>query len=224
VLFFCPGVDGIKSYGLVQRLNTLKAKKGWKQNMEENNKTLTDQEQNKSSESGESTNIDKSEDQAEEKKYTDTDLDRIIDRKFAKWQSEKQKEVDEAKRLTEMDAQQKAEYQRDQLQKQLDELKHANAKNEMTGTARNMLSESGIHAQDELLSCLVTDNAESTKAAIDSFTKLFNAAVESAVTERLKSPTPKMGGKSRMTKEQIFKIKDKTTRLKAIQDNIDLFN
>jgi small-conductance mechanosensitive channel len=193
--------------------------------MEEDNKVLTDQEQNKPSEPGEDTkDTDKVKNQAEEKKYTDADLDRIIDRKFAKWKSEKQKEVDEAKRLTEMDAQQKAEYQRDQLQKQLDELKHANAKNEMTGTARNMLSESGIHAQDELLSCLVTDNAESTKAAIDSFTKLFNAAVESAVTERLKSPTPKMGGKSRMTKEQIFKIKDKSTRLKAIQDNIDLFN
>lgn len=193
--------------------------------MEENNEILTDQEQDKPSGSEESTKAtDKGKNQAEEKKYTDADLDRIIDRKFAKWKSEKQKEVDEAKRLAEMDAQQKAEYQRDQLQKQLDELKHANAKNEMTGTARNMLSESGIHAQDELLSCLVTDNAESTKAAIDSFTKLFNAAVESAVTERLKSPTPKMGGKSRMTKEQIFKIKDKTTRLKAIQDNIDLFN
>ena len=193
--------------------------------MEENNEILTDQEQDKPSGSEESTKAtDKGKNQAEEKKYTDADLDRIIDRKFAKWKSEKQKEVDEAKRLTEMDAQQKAEYQRDQLQKQLDELKHANAKNEMTGTARNMLSEAGIHAQDELLSCLVTDNAESTKAAIDSFTKLFNAAVESAVTERLKSPTPKMGGKSRMTKEQIFKIKDKTTRLKAIQDNIDLFN
>lgn len=193
--------------------------------MEENNEILTDQEQDKPSGSEESTKAtDKGKNQAEEKKYTDADLDRIIDRKFAKWKSEKQKEVDEAKRLAEMDAQQKAEYQRDQLQKQLDELKHANAKNEMTGTARNMLSEAGIHAQDELLSCLVTDNAESTKAAIDSFTKLFNAAVESAVTERLKSPTPKMGGKSRMTKEQIFKIKDKTTRLKAIQDNIDLFN
>ena len=170
--------------------------------MEENNEILTDQEQDKPSGSEESTKAtDKGKNQAEEKKYTDADLDRIIDRKFAKWKSEKQKEVDEAKRLTEMDAQQKAEYQRDQLQKQLDELKHANAKNEMTGTARNMLSESGIHAQDELLSCLVTDNAESTKAAIDSFTKLLNAAVESAVTERLKSPTPKMGGKSRMTKE-----------------------
>ena len=193
--------------------------------MEENNEILTDQEQDKPSGSEESTKAtDKGKNQAEEKKYTDADLDRIIDRKFAKWKSEKQKEVDEAKRLAEMDAQQKAEYQRDQLQKQLDELKHANAKNEMTGTARNMLSEAGIHAQDELLSCLVTDNAESTKAAIDSFTKLFNAAVESAVTERLKSPTPKLGGKSRMTKEQIFKIKDKTTRLKAIQDNIDLFN
>lgn len=58
---------------------------------------------------------------AEDKpKYSDKDLDNIISKKFAKWQEKQQKAVDEAKKLAEMNATQKAEYERDQLQKELD--------------------------------------------------------------------------------------------------------
>ena len=39
-----------------------------------------------------------------EKKYTDADLDEIINRKFAKWQKEQQKKSDEAAKLAEMNA------------------------------------------------------------------------------------------------------------------------
>ena len=38
----------------------------------------------------------------QEKKYTDADLDEIINRKFARWQKEQQKKTDEAAKLAEM--------------------------------------------------------------------------------------------------------------------------
>lgn len=79
-----------------------------------------------------------------EAKYTDEDVDRILDKKFAKWQERQQKAVDEAKKLAEMNATQKAEYERDQLQKELDALKKAAATAEMMKTARKMLAESGF--------------------------------------------------------------------------------
>lgn len=162
-----------------------------------------------------------------EAKYSDKDLDRIIGQKFAEWQKKQQKAVDEAKKLAEMNAQQKAEYERDQLQKQLDDYKRKDSLAEMTKTARKMLSDSGITAPDELLSMLVTTNAEETKAAVDGFAKIFKDAVEAAVKERIKGEPPKRGtggSAPTMTKEQIMAIKDPELRQKKMLENKELFN
>lgn len=128
-----------------------------------------------------------------EPKYTDADLDKIISQKFAKWKQDQEKAVDEAKKLAEMDAQQKAEYERDKLQKELDELKRKDALAEMSKVARKMLSDENITVPDELLSMMVTTDAKETKTAIDGFAKLFKDSVENAVKERLKGKTPPRG-------------------------------
>lgn len=130
---------------------------------------------------------------AEEKKYTDADVDKLIDKKFAEWQKKKDKEVDEAAKLAKMNAQQKAEYERDELQKKLDEYKRKDALAEMSKTARKMLSDEGINVSDELLSRLVTTDAEETKSAVDSFTTLFKEAVENGVKAKLRGELPKGG-------------------------------
>ncbi len=59
---------------------------------------------------------------ARQAKYTDADIDAIIARKFARWQEQQEAKAAEAAKLAEMNATQKAEYERDQLQKRLDEL------------------------------------------------------------------------------------------------------
>ena len=137
-------------------------------------------------------------------KYTDEDVNKIIDKKFAEWQKKQQKEVDEAKKLAEMNATQKAEYERDQLKKKLEELERQASLGEMTKTARKMLSESNINIPDELLSMMVTTDAEETKVAVDGFAKAFKEAVESEVKERLKGEPPKRssGSSQSMTKER----------------------
>ena len=160
-----------------------------------------------------------------EKKYSDTDVNRIIDQKFAEWQKKQDKAVDEAKKLSAMNAQQKAEYERDKLQKELDEYKRQASLAEMTKTARKMLTENGITIPDELLAMMVTTDAEDTKAAVDSFSKVFTEAVEAAVKERLKGEPPRRGsGAPSMTKEQIAAIKDPELRQKAMLENKHLYN
>jgi len=161
-----------------------------------------------------------------EAKYTDADVDKIVNQKKAEWAKQHQKAVDEAQKLATMNAQQKAEYERDKLQKELDEYKRRDSLAEMTKTARKMLSDSGITIGDELLSVMVTPNAEDTKAAIDSFSKAFTEAVESAVKERLKGEPPRKGsgGIVPMTKEQIMAIKDPELRQKKMLENKALFN
>lgn len=160
-------------------------------------------------------------------KYTDADVDEILNKKFAKWQAQQERAVDEAKKLAAMDAKQKLEYERDKLRKELDDLKKQAAISEMMKTSRKVLSDNGINVSDELLSVMVTTDAEETKAAIDGFTTAFKDAVEAAVKERLKGEPPRKGtggGVATMTKDQIMAIRDPKLRQEKILENKELFN
>ena len=159
-------------------------------------------------------------------KYTDADVDEILNKKFAEWQKKQQKAVDEAQKLATMDANQKVEYERDQLKKELEELKRVSALAEMSKTARKMLSDNGITISDDLLSVMVTEDSAITKAAIDSFSTMFTEAVEAVVKERLKGEPPRKGAGSpaTMTKEQILAIKDPELRHKKMLENRSLFD
>ena len=159
-------------------------------------------------------------------KYSDDDLDKILSNRFSRWQKEQQKAVDEAKKLAEMDATQKAEYERDQLKKELADLKRKDSISEMTKTARKMLSDKNISVSDELIAMMVTTDAEETKKAIDGFTKAFTDAVENAVKERLRGNPPRRGsgGAPTMTREQIMAIRDPELRQKKMLEHRELFN
>ena len=160
-----------------------------------------------------------------EKKYTDDEVNEIINKKFEKWTKQKEKEMDEAKKLADMTAQEKVEYERNQLKKELEELRNANTISEMSKTARGILKEKNIDISDELLSMLVTKEADTTKKNVEGFSDMFNKAVEKAVNEKLKGNPPKKGpGNKTLTKEDILNIKDRTERQKKIAENMELFN
>lgn len=161
--------------------------------------------------------------EAQGKLYTDEDVDKLINRKFAEWQAKKDKEIDEATKLADMNAQQRAEYQRDQLQKELDEYKRRETLAEMGKTARSMLAEQDIEVPDELVASLVTEDAETTAANVKAFAKAFTTAVQKAVEGKIAHTEPKAGGAATMTKAEILGIKDPIARQKAISENIGLF-
>ena len=118
-----------------------------------------------------------------EKKYTDADVNVLIDRKFAKWQKKKEAEVSGAVKYARMAEVEKAKAVQEKLKQQLDDLTRQNAIYEMKTMARGILAASDISVSDELLSIIVSEDAEKTKTAIDSFSKLFTAAVEKAAKE-----------------------------------------
>lgn len=142
-----------------------------------------------------------------------------------KWQALTDDKLTEAEKLAKMTKEEKAEYRAQKLEKELESLKRVNALSDMSKTARKMLSEEEINIPDELLSHLVSDNADDTKTAVESFTKLFKDSVQSAVKDALKGNSPKGGGggKTTVTKEQIFAIKDPAERQRMIAENISLF-
>lgn len=160
---------------------------------------------------------------ADEKKYSDADLDKIINQKFAKWQKDQEKAVDEAKKLATMTEQEKAEHERDEIKKELEALKKANNMAEMGKQARKLLSDDGINVPDNLVEMIITENAETTKANVEAFSKLFKGAVQSAVKETLKGKAPGTGSSGTITKEQIMNITDPIERQQKIKENIGLF-
>ena len=161
-----------------------------------------------------------------EAKYTDDDLDRILNRKFAEWQKKKNKEVDEARRLASMTEEEKTQQKQADMERQLNELLSEKNRSEMMATARSILSERNIHADDALISMIVSEDAESTKKSIDTFANLFQKAVNKAVKDALKGEPPKTGtgsGKGGYTKEDILKVANRAERQRLIAANMDLF-
>ena len=94
----------------------------------------------------------------------------------------------------------------------------------MEKTARTMLHDDGVNVPDEVVSCLIAEDADSTKAKVEAFSKAFKEAVQKAVKDALKGKAPATGkGGSTLTKADILKIANRAERQKAIAEHIDLF-
>ena len=164
-------------------------------------------------------------------KYTDADVDEIINKKFAKWKADSDKavadavaKVEEAHKLSQMNEKEKADHERKQMEDELARYKAMETHNAMMTEARNMLKADNLTISDDILNVLVTDNAETTKAAVQAFSAAFQTAVNEAVKTQLAGSEPKRGATATgMTKEQIMAEKDTNKRLKLIEANMHLF-
>lgn len=152
------------------------------------------------------------------------DITELLNAKFVEWEAAQKKAADEAKKLAGMNAQQKADLELQKMKDQLEEFQKKDALSEMTKVARGMLADKHISASDELLSMMVSTDADSTKKAVDSFIGLFEKAVTDTVNEKLKGTTPRTGSAaSNLSKSDIDKIADRKERQRAIKENLNLY-
>lgn len=160
-------------------------------------------------------------------KYTDEDLDKIINRKIAELTKKAEKESAkkaEAERLKNMTEQEKKDHELETLKKELAQMKKDSALSAMGKEARSILSDKNIHVSDSLIANLISEDAETTKEAVESFAAAFEKAVEKAVAEKLKGQAPKTSKTDKsITKEEIMKITNAKERQKMIQEHMDLF-
>lgn len=142
-----------------------------------------------------------------------------------KWKDIHDDKLSEAEKLAKMTNEEKAAYRMSQMEKELNAFKEKDTLAEMSKTARKMLSEDEINIPDELLSHLVSTDAEDTKQAVQAFAKLFKDAVQDAVKDKLKGNPPKRGtgGKGTVTREQILAIKNPSERQRMIAEHMELF-
>lgn len=131
----------------------------------------------------------------DEKKYTDADVNKLLNAKYAKMAEKFKKELQEAKdeaaKLAKMNADQKKEYEIEKLKKENEELKGQATRYELGKTATSILKENNIEATQDILDFVVGEDADSTKELITKFVDIITAQIKAAETERATGRTPK---------------------------------
>lgn len=163
-------------------------------------------------------------DQQGEKTFTQEEVDQILKDRVAREKKKADEKAKEAEKLAKMNKDQKAEYEREQMQKELDAYKAKEARNEMKQTAKDMLKEKDITADDELLEIVTADTADQTSENVKAFTDVLNKTVKEQVQAKLTQGTPKsFQATGSMSREDIMGIKDDSQRQRAIAQNRHLF-
>ena len=163
--------------------------------------------------------------QAEFDRRVQKAIDTAVTNAQSKWKALHDDKLSEAEKLAKMTSEERSAYRMSQLEKELNAFKEKDTLAEMSKTARKMLAEDEINIPDELLAHLVSTDAEDTKQAVQTFSKLFKDAVQDAVKDKLKGNPPKRGtgGKGNITREQILEIKNPSERQRMIAEHMDLF-
>lgn len=151
-----------------------------------------------------------------EKKYSDKDVDEIINKKYAKWKADSEKELKDAKaeatKLAKMNAEQKQQYEIEKLTEENKRLKAQAVKAELGKTAATLLKEQNIDATQDMLDFVVGSDADTTKQNIDKFVSIIQAQLKAAEVERAKGTTPQRYGGQNDEKSEIQKRIDKYIR------------
>ena len=121
----------------------------------------------------------------EEKTFTQSELDKILNKKFAQWQKKTEEAKQEAERkakLTEAEklAEERKEFEA--MRKQFEYEKRVNS------TSKTLAS---YNLPVEFADFLIAEDDEATTQRVDLFKNAFNEAVEKSVNQRLKGNTPK---------------------------------
>ena len=126
---------------------------------------------------------------AQEKLFTQDELNNILEKRLNKEKAKWRNEIDQAKRLAEMSAEERAkaefEIEKKDFERQRQEF---NRERLLLQTQKEL---DAVNVPIEFAEMLVKTDAESTKAAIDDFTALYSKSVEKGVSNRLKGRPPK---------------------------------
>lgn len=164
-------------------------------------------------------------DQQGEKTFTQEEVNQILEKRIAREQKKADEKAKEAEKLAKMNKDQKAEYEREQMQKELDAYKAKEARNEMKKHASDVFKNNEITPNDELLDIVTADTADQTQANVQAFKDVLNNMVKEQVQAKLYQGTPKnySNGSGAVTRESIEQIKDDSARQQAIAQNMHLF-
>ena len=185
-------------------------------------------EENKVVEEGQE--VDTPETQTEEKTYTQSELDALLqaetDRRVSaalkKQERKNQEKLKEAQKLAQMNEQEKFQYELEQREAAIAEKERELALAENKAEASKILAEKGLSPQ--LVDFVVAEAAEDMAANISLLERCFKESVKAEVNKRLSSNAPKRGLplEKTITKEDFLKM-SYSELMELKQNNPDIF-
>lgn len=145
-----------------------------------------------------------------DKKFSQADIDKAIQKRLAEEKKKHEKALADAKteaeKLAKMNADEKAEHERQKREKALLDREAEITKRELKAQAYETLAEKNI--PKELADVLNYSDADACKASIEAVEKAFQSAVEKAVNEKLRSNNPPNSGRTPNVKGQPATLND----------------
>lgn len=157
------------------------------------------------------------------KTFTQDEVNKIVSQRLERQKEQLKAKEDEAKKLSRMNAEQKANYELEKANKRADDAAAKLARYEMRDSAKQMLADGGfMTADNNLLDLVVTDTAESTQANVNVLLTAIEAIREDERNKLLAGKTPRVSGKKvkPLTPNDLIKLKP-ADRIKFQRENPD---
>lgn len=174
--------------------------------------------------------------ESKEKTFTQDEVDRIVsdrlkrgeDKLRAKLLEEAKQQVreeqDEAKKLEEMNANQRKKYEDEKRDNELKELRATIQRQNMEKTAMGILKEKGISVDQDVLDLVVADTAEKTSERIDKFAELVESKAREIRRQDFSTGAPKQSGSGqKIATLDEFKRMSYTERLELKKEQPELY-
>lgn len=159
-----------------------------------------------------------------EKTFTQEQVTQMVKERLERERKKTEAKVEEAAKLAQMNADQKKDYEAQQVLKRAEEAESKLARLEMQAEARTMVSDLGVSLTDEDLALVVTTDADSTKANVGQLTDLIGRIQDQVKTAMLKGTTPKASGQSTtVATADDFSKMNTAERVKFAQENPEKF-
>ena len=165
-----------------------------------------------------------------DKTFTQDELDHIVQERVKRAVAKAQKDAEDKIKQAQSEGERLAKLTKDERAKEeeakrladLEAREKAIAVKELRIETQSLLSDEGLPI--EFLDVVMADTAESVKENIASIRKVFDEAVEKRVNERLTQDKRRRGTTAgAMSKAEIMAVKDVKARQKLIAENLELF-
>jgi hypothetical protein len=159
----------------------------------------------------------------EEKTFTQEDLDKILNKKFAQWKKKEEETKEEAAKLAKMSEQERQEALFEKQVKEFEETKKAFENEKLLNETTRQLAAKNLPVQ--FAGWLKGADAESTLENIKVFEAKFSEALENKVNEHFKKPVPKLShNNEQIITKEVFNKMSYSERVNLLNTNKELYN
>lgn len=158
----------------------------------------------------------------EEPKFTQSQLDEIIQKRLDRAMTKAEEERKQAEELAKLSAKERAAKELELKEQELEEERKEFYRERLELQTTKELDR--LNLPISFTEYVIGDDAESTQERIKAFHELWEEEHEKRRLDSMKGKTPSVGKLDKITKDSILSIGDPIERKRKIAENIELFN